>query len=99
MAMAPAPVRHLDIDASLHGGRCRVNVRDTGTGIPEHILPRLFEPFVTSKAAGAGLGLGLLISANIVRDFGGSLIGWNTDEGGACFAVELEPVRVEHAIT
>ena len=55
----------------------------------DDILPRLFDPFVTSKAAGAGLGLGLLVSANIVRDFGGSLRGSNMEGGGACFAIEL----------
>jgi len=97
-AVAGAPVRRLAIDATLRDGRCIVNVSDTGSGIPENILPRLFEPFVTSKAAGAGLGLGLLISANIVRDVGGTLTGWNRDEGGACFTVDLQPVVVEHAV-
>lgn len=97
-AVAQSPLRRLSIHATVRDGRCIVNVRDTGPGIREDILPRLFEPFVTSKAAGAGLGLGLLISANIVRDFGGSLSGANTADG-ACFSVELEPAEtVEHAV-
>ena len=88
-AMSNAPARRLCIDAGVRGERCVVTVSDSGPGIRDDILPRLFDPFVTSKAAGAGLGLGLLVSANIVRDFGGSLRGWNTAGGGACFAVEL----------
>jgi len=98
-AVADAPVRCLRIDATECNGRCIVNLHDSGSGIREDILPRLFEPFVTSKAAGAGLGLGLLVSASIVRDFGGRLSGANPAGGGACFSVELELAEpVEHAI-
>ena len=66
-----------------------IEVSDTGPGIRADILPRLFEPFTTSKTAGAGLGLGLMISAHIVRELGGSLLGRNIDGGGACFTIEL----------
>jgi two-component system C4-dicarboxylate transport sensor histidine kinase DctB len=66
-----------------------MHVTDTGPGIRADILPRLFEPFVTSKPAGAGLGLGLVISAQVVRASGGKLSAVNRPEGGACFTVEL----------
>ena len=46
-----------------------VSVHDTGPGIPDDILPHLFDPFVTSKASGSGLGLALV--AKIVSDHGG----------------------------
>jgi len=46
-----------------------VTVRDTGPGIPEDIRPHLFEPFLTSKATGSGLGLAL--AAKIIGDHGG----------------------------
>jgi two-component system nitrogen regulation sensor histidine kinase GlnL len=46
-----------------------VTVRDDGPGIPEDIRPHLFEPFVSSKPAGSGLGLALV--AKIVGDHGG----------------------------
>jgi two-component system C4-dicarboxylate transport sensor histidine kinase DctB len=49
----------------------------------------LFEPFVTSKSAGAGLGLGLVISAESVRAMGGVLRAVNREGGGACFTVDL----------
>lgn len=48
-----------------------VTVRDTGPGIPEDIKPHLFEPFVTSKPTGSGLGLAL--AAKIVGDHGGMI--------------------------
>ena len=48
-----------------------VTVRDTGPGIPDDIKPHLFEPFVTSKPAGSGLGLAL--AAKIVGDHGGMI--------------------------
>jgi two-component system nitrogen regulation sensor histidine kinase GlnL len=44
-------------------------VRDNGGGVPEELIPHLFEPFVTTKANGTGLGLALV--AKIIRDHGG----------------------------
>jgi two-component system C4-dicarboxylate transport sensor histidine kinase DctB len=66
-----------------------VAVADAGTGIPEEKLASLFEPFFTTKPAGAGLGLGLAISAEITRDFGGALRAANHPDGGAVFTIEL----------
>jgi two-component system C4-dicarboxylate transport sensor histidine kinase DctB len=88
-AMAGAPTRRLCINASAAGQRCVITVSDTGPGIREDILPHLFQPFITSKPAGAGLGLGLMISAHIVREFGGTLEARNLPGGGACFVIDL----------
>ncbi len=67
-----------------------ISVRDFGSGIaPEH-LSQVFDPFFTTKDPGQGLGLGLSISYNIVKDFGGRLTGENHPEGGALFTIELE---------
>lgn len=88
-AMTNAPVRRLRVHAEAFGDRCVIEVSDSGPGIRADILPRLFEPFTTTKSAGAGLGLGLMISAHIVRDFGGSLRAANLETGGACFVIEL----------
>jgi two-component system, NtrC family, C4-dicarboxylate transport sensor histidine kinase DctB len=92
-AMAAAPPgqpRTLHVEAATGAaGRCVIRVRDSGPGIRADILARLFEPFVTSKAAGAGLGLGLMISAHIVRELGGTLSAYNTDGAGACFVIDL----------
>ena len=88
-AMQGAPVRQLDIAVREDKGRVAIVVRDTGPGIACAVLPRLFEPFVTTKEPGAGLGLGLAISAGIIREFGGSLAAGYRPSGGAEFTVEL----------
>jgi two-component system C4-dicarboxylate transport sensor histidine kinase DctB len=96
-AMQGAPQRILRIEARTHEGRAMLTVTDTGPGIRADILARLFEPFVTSKPAGAGLGLGLVISAQLVRAAGGTLRAGNRDEGGACFTVDLpSAISQEH---
>jgi len=91
-AMAASPLRRLQVQAGVVDpapDRCLIRVSDTGPGIRADILAHLFEPFITSKPAGAGLGLGLMISAHIVREFGGSLRAHNLDGAGACFEIEL----------
>lgn len=92
-AMRGAPQRRLRVDACLRDGRVILAVTDTGPGIGAAILPRLFEPFVTSKPAGAGLGLGLVIAAQLVRAAGGSIQACNRAEGGAAFTVDLPPAE------
>lgn len=68
-------------------GTCLVAISDTGTGIPQTVLTRIFEPFVTSKEQGTGLGLA--VSHRIVSEHGGTLLAANRAEGGAVFTVEL----------
>jgi two-component system sensor kinase FixL len=59
----------------------QLSVRDFGTGIPPELIGRLFEPFVTTKSD--GLGLGLSISRTIVTAHGGRLWAENNADGGA----------------
>jgi two-component system C4-dicarboxylate transport sensor histidine kinase DctB len=88
----------LRIEARARDERAILTLTDTGPGIRADILARLFEPFVTSKPAGAGLGLGLVISAQLVRAAGGTLRASNRDEGGACFVVDLpSPIPQEQS--
>ncbi len=70
-------------------GKARLTVRDHGPGLADEAISHLFEAFFTTKQAGVGLGLGLTISAGIVRDFGGTLSGANHPEGGALFTLEI----------
>jgi len=71
-------------------GSVELTVGDTGPGVDPKHLPRLFEPFFTSKEA--GLGLGLPISRRIARDHGGNLRAVNRPEGGAMFLLRLPAV-------
>jgi PAS domain S-box-containing protein len=65
-----------------------ITSEDTGGGIPEDILLRIFEPFYTSKEMGKGTGLGLSVSYGIVRDMNGTVVGENIGEG-ARFTITL----------
>ena len=77
------------------GDRVVATVRDTGTGIPEDALTRIFEPFYTTKDVGKGTGLGLAIAYGIVQDHGGQITVANHRDGGAVFTVEL-PTTAGH---
>jgi CheY-like chemotaxis protein len=54
-------------------GQVRLTVRDTGTGIPPEVLPRIFEPYFTTKGLGKGTGLGLAMVASLVEGHGGRI--------------------------
>jgi signal transduction histidine kinase len=73
--------------------RVVVTVRDTGTGIPDDTLTRIFEPFYTTKEVGKGTGLGLAIAYGIVQEHGGHISAANHPDGGAVFTVELPTTR------
>ncbi len=89
-AMAEQPERHLSFSIATAGaGRLALSVCDTGTGFTPAALDHLFEPFFTTKQPGEGLGLGLAISRDILRDFGGDLLAEPAPSGGACFIVLL----------
>ena len=95
-AMTHSDVRCLTVHAYSQSGRVFILVGDTGAGIADEAAQRLFEPFFTTKAQGLGLGLGLVISAQIVGEFGGKLSGRNASRGGAVFTVELAADPVNH---
>jgi len=89
-AMAKHPgQRVLTLLVSESDGRVRVEVRDTGPGIPPEVLPRIFDAFFTTKTAGDGTGLGLWVSYGIVEQHQGRLRAESRPEGGAAFIIEL----------
>jgi signal transduction histidine kinase len=97
------------IDASHDGGQVRIQthadhhdaiieVRDTGSGIPQAIREKIFDPFFTTKPPGEGTGLGLSISYGIVHDHGGSIEVESEEGRGSTFRVKL-PIKAIKSAT
>jgi two-component system, NtrC family, sensor kinase len=72
--------------------RVRIEIVDTGPGIPEQVLPHIFDPFFTTKQEGEGTGLGLSLAYGIVETHGGQIKARNVPSGGAAFIMEL-PIK------
>ena len=78
----------VEIEAGEKDGKVEVIVRDNGTGIPEDVLPKIFDAFFTSKK-GKGTGIGLAIAKRIIEKHGGEIIVESTREKGTCFTISL----------
>jgi two-component system NtrC family sensor kinase len=82
-------------DGSLHirtradGQHALVTVADNGSGIPAELQARIFEPGFTTKGGRIGMGMGLLISRQIVESHGGTIVVQSTPGSGAEFTVKL----------
>jgi two-component system NtrC family sensor kinase len=79
----------IDVRAANGGGGVQLIVEDDGPGIDQDILDQVFDPFVTTKVAGQGTGLGLAVCHTIVEGLGGSIEAANRGQGGAAFEVTL----------
>jgi PAS domain S-box-containing protein len=83
----PVESREISIHCMRVDGECRIEVCDRGPGVPAEIVPRIFDPFVTTKSTGTGLGLA--ISRSIIQAHQGR-IGYRANQpGGACFQITL----------
>ncbi len=70
-------------------GGLEISVRDNGTGIPQKVLDKIFQPFFTTKPTGQGTGLGLSLSYDIIKAHGGE-IKVDTEEGeGTEFIIQI----------
>ena len=88
--------RHLALSTMASDGFVELVVADRGPGIPDGQLERVFEPFVTFREE--GLGLGLAISRSIVTAHGGSIRAENNADGGATFRCLLPVAQIEQAL-
>ena len=82
----------LTLSTAPDGDRVRVEIRDTGPGVPEELKERIFEPFFTTKPVGRGTGLGLDISYRIVVGRHGGDLNVESEPGDTRFTVRL-PLR------
>ena len=80
------------------GGHISLTVQDDGVGILPEALPRLFDPFYTTKRPGGGTGLGLSICMSILREHGGSIDVETLPAGGSAFTVYLPVADGEHSV-
>lgn len=87
----------LTIRTSVAEGICRVEVRDTGSGIPASVLPRVFDPFFTTKGEGEGTGLGLSVNLGIMERHGGKILVDSEVGKGTVFTLCL-PVSRERSL-
>ncbi len=88
-AMREIASPQLVVGVSETGKLARVSIRDSGAGFSDEVRDRLFDPFFTTKPPGEGLGLGLSISYNVIRDLGGRLEVRRARGGGVLATVEL----------
>ena len=79
----------IELRSQREGDGVAISIRDTGTGIPARDQARIFDPFFTTKDVGAGTGLGLATSYNIVRRHGGRIDVTSEPGEGATFKVWL----------
>jgi signal transduction histidine kinase len=89
--------REITLTGRADGDRVIVEVSDTGAGIPRTVLPRVFEPFYTTKTGATGLGLA--ISAGIAERLGGTLTAENGRAGGAVFRLTLPAASTEPRVS
>jgi two-component system sensor kinase FixL len=82
-AMAGSSPKRLDVTTRRRGDRIEIEVADSGPGLSEEVLARLFQPFTTTKAGGMGVGLSLCRS--IIESQGGEISAENRAAGGAVF--------------
>ena len=70
-------------------GAIGISISDNGTGIPENLREKIFQPFFTTKSAGQGTGLGLSLSYDFVKAYGGEIFVESTEGIGLDFFIRL----------
>ena len=71
------------------GAYARIRIQDTGQGIPQDHMPRIYDPFFTTKAARKGTGLGLSVTYGIVQEHGGAIEVQSEPGAGTLFHLEF----------
>ena len=76
----------------MDGGKIEVRVSDNGSGIPQKIFDKIFQPFFTTKPTGQGTGLGLSLSYDIVKAHGGELKVETKEGEGSTFIIQIPTI-------
>lgn len=94
----------LTVELKEQNGLIRLSIGDTGTGIPEHVRDRIFEPFVSTKTGAdgrlhGGTGLGLAITYGVVTDHGGTIEIQTQSQVGTTMTIVLPTVTSDQALS
>ncbi len=93
--LKPDAPRTIVLETGMADGKITLTVADSGPGVPDDLVGRLFTPFFTTKDPGKGTGLGLSISYGIVKSHGGAIVYDRSPAGGASFHITLPPAGSE----
>jgi len=85
----------IKISTFKENNRAVISIEDSGIGVSKKQVKRIFEPFYTTNAPGNGKGLGLTISKEIVRGYGGRITVENRQSGGAVFRITFSFAELE----
>lgn len=77
------------VSTKKQNGKVEISIKDNGSGIPDSIKEKIFQPFFSTKPTGSGTGLGLSLSYDIVKAHGGELKVEASQEGGSIFIIQL----------
>jgi signal transduction histidine kinase len=80
---------HIFVRSKMEGPLTVITVEDDGGGIPEEVLPNLFDAFVSTRLDSRGTGLGLTVTSGIIQQHGGTISASNREEGGARLRITL----------
>lgn len=81
--------RTLTVALDYDGEFINISFQDTGPGVPQENLQKIFEPLFTTKEVGQGTGLGLSICYEIIQEHGGDIFVASEPDQGACFVIKL----------
>jgi two-component system C4-dicarboxylate transport sensor histidine kinase DctB len=96
-AMEDRTAKKLEISLQTHEKIVNIVVRDNGTGFGDRDIAKLQEPFHTTRASGDGMGLGLSIATEIIREHKGMITAQNLEHGGAEFIISLPLLKLKDA--
>jgi two-component system C4-dicarboxylate transport sensor histidine kinase DctB len=97
-AMEDRTAKKLEISLQTHEKIVNIIVRDNGTGFGDRDIAKLQEPFHTTRASGDGMGLGLSIATEIIREHKGMITAQNLEHGGAEFIISLPLLKLKDAV-
>ena len=89
---------NVTLETGMEAEEVYIRISDTGVGIPEDNLSRLFDPFYTTKEVGEGTGLGLSIVHGLVEKCGGRIEVDSEVEVGTTFTIYLEPSDISEEV-